>query len=212
LSNGRTLTAICGDPGMPPRRTVEQWTKDDRNGFGARFRDVRKTAGPKGGGPSVYAPDLAEKILEGLMEGRSLADVCRDPGIPRSSTVRNWADEDRDGLAVRYARARQIGYATMMDELLEIADDRSGDVLTRQRADGSTERIPNPGNITRARVRLNARMWLISKSLPRNRDGGLNLLERIEARDTLAELMKEIERRNREAAEAEGIAQKGDSP
>jgi hypothetical protein len=204
LSRGRVLRAICGDPGMPSLPTVWQWKRDDREGFAARFRRACRTGGTMNG-LSVYTAELAEKILDGLMDGRTLADICREPGMPGSSTVRDWAETDRDGFAARYATARRVGYATMMDELLEIADDKSGDVILRRRADGTIDKIPNPHNVARARIRLSARKWLISKSLPRNRDGGLNLLERIEVRDTLAELMKQIEQQDREAADSGGV-------
>ena len=50
--------------------------------------------------------------------------------MPPESTVRKWALEDRDGFSAQYATAREIGYQSMADELLDIADDSSGDVST----------------------------------------------------------------------------------
>ena len=185
---------------MPPDSTVEQWAKDDREGFAARYRRARQIGGARGGGPTVYTAELAERILEQLWEGRTLADVCRDPGMPVPSTVRNWASENREGFAEHYKTARWIGYYIMMDQILEIADDSRNDWTMRRGRGGKTEIVPNHENISRSRQRIVARMWLLSKALPRNYGDRPNLFAQLETRDTLTELMKEIEQRNRAPA------------
>jgi hypothetical protein len=208
LSSGRTLAAICGDPGMPATRTVWQWLQDDREGFAARYRQARRIGGAKGRGPTVYTAGTAERILGELADGRTLADVCRDPGMPVPSTVRNWADENREGFSARYRRARESGYHAMAEDILEIADDSRNDWTVRRRRDGNTETVLNHTNITRARQRIVARFWLLSKALPRNYGNRPNLMARLETRDTLAELMKEIEDGNRELAHSESVGNK----
>jgi hypothetical protein len=183
LLAGCSLTVICADRGMPPRRTIEQWVHDDRDGFGTRFRAARKIAGAKGGGPTVYTPELADWILDGLMQGRSLAAVCRDPDMPMPSTVRNWAEEDREGFAGRYKLAREIGYEIMADEVVDIADNCPTLVIERRRKDGTIKFIAVRGNVARARLRVKARQWLLSKTLPRRYGNRPNLLEKIERRE-----------------------------
>ena len=197
LSNGRTLADLCGDPGMPSTRTVWQWATEDREGFAARYRRSRKIAGAKGGGPTVYTADLAGRILDELSGGRTLADVCRDPGMPVPSTVRNWASENREDFAARYKRAREIGYDAMADQILEIADDSRNDWTLRRRRDGKTEYVLDHQNIGRSRLRIVARLWLLSKALPRNYGDRPNLIARLERCDDLAALMKAIDGRTR---------------
>jgi hypothetical protein len=187
LLAGRSLTAICADPGMPPRRTIEQWVQDNREGFAARYRRVRKVAGAKGGGPTVYTPELADWILDGLMRGRSLAAVCREPDMPTPSTVRNWAEWDREGFAERYRLAREIGYETVADEIVDIADNCPTMVIERRRKDGTTRLIAVPGNVARAELRIKARKWWLSKMQPRKYGDRPNLLEKIERRKREAE-------------------------
>ena len=63
------------------------------------------------GRPSLYTPATADRILAELSNGRPLERICRDPGMPSSTTVRQWAVEDRDGFAARYARLKQSGGA-----------------------------------------------------------------------------------------------------
>jgi hypothetical protein len=87
--------------------------------------------------------------------------------MPPESTVRLWVQDDREGFAAHYARAREVGYQSMADELIEIADDGSNDWMERKRGDGSTEEVENHEVIGRSRLRVDTRKWLLSKALPK---------------------------------------------
>ena len=56
-----------------------------------------------------YGPEIIDKIVEHLEEGKSLVVVCRQEGMPGRSTVYDWLDGD-DELALRLLRAREVGY------------------------------------------------------------------------------------------------------
>jgi hypothetical protein len=126
--------------------------------------------------------------------------------MPAEGTVWQWKDQDREGFAARYRIARELGYDVMMDEILEIADDARGDWIARRRFDGTTFTVRNPDNIRHARLRIAARRSRLSQALPRrylkrtNADAGRPPF------DTPAELMKQIEERNRALAEANAKA------
>jgi hypothetical protein len=183
IARHRTLGIICRDPGMPPARTVYQWIWDDREGFGARFRACRAAAGAKVGRPTVYSPERAEHIAGQLIGGRNLADVCRDPGMPTPSTVCNWAIQDRDGFAARYRVAREFGYISMYDVILDIGD--NGGNWTAQRGpDGTTRLVRGPRNVAHDQQRCADLIHRMSSALPRNFRGGRpNLLQRLAARE-----------------------------
>lgn len=69
--------------------------------------------------------------------------------MPARSTVISWAlDKNRKEFSDQYARAREIGYSDMAEEILEIADDKLGDAA-------------------RDRLRVDTRKWLLSKALPK---------------------------------------------
>ena len=59
--------------------------------------------------------------------GETLRAICRDEGMPDERTVRRWALDDVEGFAGHYAKAREVGYQSLADELLEIADDLGGE-------------------------------------------------------------------------------------
>ena len=100
------------------------------------------------GRPSIFSPELAERLCERLADGETLRAICRDEGMPDERTVRRWALDDVEGFSTQYARAREIGYQSMADDLTEIADAKDGDPA-------------------RDRLRVDTRKWLISKALPK---------------------------------------------
>ena len=101
----------------------------------SRSSDLRKPAIEhegrtlsKRGRPTLYAPELAASICERLAAGETLIAICEGADMPSDTTVRGWALEDRGGFFSQYARAREIGYQRMADELVSIADAAGGDV------------------------------------------------------------------------------------
>jgi hypothetical protein len=88
--------------------------------------------------------------------GESLRSICRAEGMPSEVTVRRWATEDREGFSSQYAMAAQIRMDCLADEILEIADNESGDPA-------------------RDRLRLDVRKWLMSKIAPKRFGDKLDL-------------------------------------
>jgi hypothetical protein len=117
--------------------------------------------------PIEYSAELASNICSELAEGKTLREVCRGEGMPSEAAVRQWALEDRNGFASHYARAREIGYLSMADELLEVADDGTNDWMERKNRDGSTVEVENHEALGRSRLRVDTRKWLLSKALPK---------------------------------------------
>jgi hypothetical protein len=116
--------------------------------------------------PLLFTKELVDQICDQLASGVTLREVCRAEVMPDERTVRRWALEDREGFAERYAQAREIGYQSMADEMLEIADDGSNDWMLRK--DGDKEfYVLNREHVQRSRLRLDTRKWLLSKALPK---------------------------------------------
>jgi hypothetical protein len=109
LSAGRSLQDICLEDAMPHRDTVASWIRQDREGFAARYRQAREIAKSIAGHPG-YTAETANRILEELMSGRGLIDICADPDLPDHTAVNRWVATDREGFAARYRSARQVGW------------------------------------------------------------------------------------------------------
>lgn len=117
-------------------------------------------------GGCTFTREVADEILRRLAEGETLRAICRTEGMPPESTVRLWAIDDRDGFAAQYARAREVGYHSMADELLEVADDGRNDWMERNGED-SEGWTANGEHLGRSRLRVDTRKWLLSKALPK---------------------------------------------
>lgn len=104
------------------------------------------------------------EILRRLEDGESLRAICRTEGFPSRSAVREWAAsvDEGDEFPSQYARAREIGWEKMADEILAISDDTINDTIFTE-----TGEKPNAEWIARSRLRVDSRKWLLSKMLPK---------------------------------------------
>lgn|SRR5574343_1154267 len=98
----------------------------------------------------TYKPEIAERICNELMAGKSLHAICQAEDMPAESTVWQWVQEDRDAFAGKYARARAIQAERFADELIQLADKAS---------DSETAQVQ--------RLKIDTRKWVISKILPK---------------------------------------------
>lgn len=63
---------------------------------------------------------VIERVLDGMCDGRSVNEICKEPGMPPKRTVRRWIVDDEHAAAA-YARAREIQADNFADMLVEIA-------------------------------------------------------------------------------------------
>jgi hypothetical protein len=198
---GRHLVDVCNDPGMPHHSTVNRWVATDHEGFAGRYRAARQI-GQLTRAKVGYTREIADQVLDELMSGRTLDDVCTDPEMPSATTVRKWVRDNFDGFADRYWAAREIGYQMIADQALKIVDDRSNDWIVQQREDGTTTRMLDPQRVNRALARVSTRRWLLSKMLPKTFGERPDFYARKQGPDNgpsndMAELMKVLNKRDR---------------
>ena len=127
---------------------------------------------PKKGRPSLYTEALAAKICQRLAEGESLRAICADKAMPSISTVMGWLFDGNHGdFPEQYARAREAQAEIRADEIVDIADDASGDFT----ADKDGKVVANSEHIQRSRLRVDARKWIAAKLLPKRYGDKLDL-------------------------------------
>ncbi|MCT0100404.1 DNA packaging protein [Proteus mirabilis] len=146
----------------------------------------------KGGRPSSYMPEVAEDICKLLMEGESLRSICKRPGMPAIRTVMYWLQR-HDDFMQQYARAREIQAELLAEEIIEIADDSSGDVIV----DDDGKEQTNHERVARSRLRVDARKWYASKLAPKRYGDRIQHEQKITITDlTDEELDKRIKELN----------------
>jgi len=113
------------------------------------------------GAPSRKTPELIERILAGIAEGKSTRAVCNEVGIGQR-TVWDWLASDRE-FSQQYARAKMFCADCLADEIIEIADDSSRDTYI----DSKGQQVTNHKAIAQAKLRIDARKWYASKLAPK---------------------------------------------
>jgi len=101
-----------------------------------------------------YSEELALEICEELSNGISLHKICQRDDMPPPSSIYRWLAEEaffRDC----YARARENAAHTLFDQMIDIADNSSRDLLE----DGSA----NNAAIARARLQIETRARVAGK-------------------------------------------------
>lgn len=119
--------------------------------WGQSLNEAVRAIARKTGRPSDFTPEIANLICERLAEGESLRAICKDEEMPSARTVHRWLEskeEWAEAFRQQYAHAREVQADTLADQVIEIADDTSGDP-------------------TRDRLRVDARKWAASKLAPK---------------------------------------------
>lgn len=129
---------------------------------------------------STFTPEIGEQILAGLAECKSLRAVCRELDLP-IVTVLQWA-EMHVAFGEQYTRVRAKAYEVMAEEIVEISDDISNDTIVTDNGDQ-----PRTEWISRSKLRVDSRKWILSKMLPKvygdkldlNHSGTIDLASKI---------------------------------
>lgn len=96
----------------------------------------------------MFSDELAERIFDELMDGRSLVQICAADDMPNRRTVLRWMEKD-EAFATKCARARTMQADLMDDKILELAENCT------------------PESAPADRVKLAAYQWRASKLAPK---------------------------------------------
>lgn len=119
------------------------------------------------GRPTTYNIDLGDKICALLAEGKSLSSICAADDMPTRSTVLLWVvkgergDETYAAFSDSYFRARQSQAHALIDDVIDIADDSSGDVKIVR-----GQEVMDSEFVARSKLRVDARFKLAAQQHP----------------------------------------------
>lgn len=112
---------------------------------------------------------VIEEVLARVSCGETLTSACRALGFDRN-TWYDWMKAD-EALAVRFARARDLGFDAIAESTFEIADDGQNDWMEKLGQDGQPIGWQlNGEHIQRSKLRVWTRLQLLSKWSPRYRE------------------------------------------
>ena len=117
------------------------------------------------GRPSSYSPEIVDVICSRIADGESLRSVCSAAGMPDRRTIYRWLRSHVEFVS-RYSFATDARAELIAEEVLEIADDASGDYKLVER-NGELVWVIDPEVIQRARLRIDTRKWMLAKLAPK---------------------------------------------
>lgn len=99
---------------------------------------------------------IADRILEAIVDGKSLRSICELQSMPSRSTVLKWLEEN-PSFADRYAHAREAAADSFADYIVALAA------------------AANENNYNSIRVKVDALKWIASKLKPKRYGDRLEL-------------------------------------
>lgn len=114
------------------------------------------------GRPRSLTKPLQDEVCQRVASGETIRDIAADAHMPVQSTIYLTLAKDA-AFSEQYALAREAQLQRWEDQIVEIADDATGDMTVD--AEGN-ERV-NHEHIQRAKVRIDTRKWLMSKRAPK---------------------------------------------
>ena len=111
----------------------------------------KEPAAKKTGRPHGYTEEKALEICELVADGQSINKISKLPGMPNRSTILKWF-RDVPEFSTMYARAKEIGFEVLADEIIDLAD-----------AEVNTDK----DQLRRHQLMIDTRKWLLAKLQPR---------------------------------------------
>lgn len=122
--------------------------------------------GNKGGRPSLYDAAIAASICElTATSAKSLSTITKEVGV-KYWTIVGWLRNNEE-FSQLYARAKEDQADFLAEEIIEIADDASQDVIQVDLGDGVVVEKENKEFANRSKIRIDARKWIASKLKPK---------------------------------------------
>lgn len=119
------------------------------------------------GRPSSYTPELAGEICDRISVGATLRELEAQDDMPSMKTIMRWARDNAD-FRQQYARALDQRNDFWAEEIIEIADDGTNDYVEKRDQEGAILGYRENGEfISRSKVRIETRKWLMGKGSPK---------------------------------------------
>lgn len=118
------------------------------------------------GRPSLYSPELGQRIADEMVGGKSLRAICREDWTPTVQTVCNWIARGKEHpFFEQYEHAREARAELLADEIVELADTPKEGVRIRESEKGTE--VVRGDMIERAKLQVDARKWVAARLLPK---------------------------------------------
>jgi hypothetical protein len=110
---------------------------------------------------SKYTQEIADKITSLVATtSKSMRTICKEVKVPYGTHLQ-WL-RDKEDYSSQYARAKEDQSDLLIEEMIEIADDSSGDSKVTENGE-----VINSEYVQRSKIRIDTRKWIASKLKPK---------------------------------------------
>jgi hypothetical protein len=128
------------------------------------------------GRPTKYDESIADEICEMIATTTAgLNAICKMGRFPAPSTIYLWLTKHKE-FSEKYTYARERQADLMGEQILSISDDTSRDTVVTDSGEHADSEW-----ISRSRLRVDARKWLMSKLHPKKYGDKIDLTSKGEA-------------------------------
>jgi len=109
------------------------------------------------GCPTDYTVEFAKDFCDRVAtSSKSIATIAKEIKVPYG-TIREWL-RVKSEFSAMYEQAKRDQADFLVDEILEIADDKSGDLI-----DTDNGTMANNANVNRSKLQVDARKWAAAR-------------------------------------------------
>lgn len=101
-------------------------------------------------------------LFEMVVNGKSLRTILKMDNMPDITTFYIWIENDKEK-SKQYAQAIKMRADLLFDEMLDIADDSSGDYIDQDIGDGIIVNKFDHEHVQRSKLRIDTRKWVIER-------------------------------------------------
>ena len=125
-----------------------------------------KTIPKKSRRPTIPTKALRVRIFNKIADGVSVRKLCEDKRLPTRDMFYKWLREYPD-FAEEYRIATELRADVLVDEMMDIADDDSLDIIIDTEADEGARVKADQIKVARAKVKIDTRKWVAARMAPR---------------------------------------------
>jgi len=126
-----------------------------------------------------YTLEMGIRVCEAISESQmGIKKLClENDWMPSATTIKKWVREDakenetdKEGFATLYARAKDEQADSLVEEMLDIADDKTKDTVSTEFGESG-----NAVAVARARLQIDTRKFIAAKLKPKKYGDKLDL-------------------------------------
>lgn len=123
----------------------------------------------KRGRPTKFTKPVQKHIAQRIAQGESAQSICKDPKLPTQRALYKYlATSGDEDFVQMYREAIQARADVHADQILEIAEDDSGDLIEVKDSKGKVIDVKqNNAKLRRDQMRIEARQWHMARMNPR---------------------------------------------